>query len=73
LRELIKISHFSSKALSVTATEGAVAPKNHNELERQRRKNLTNLFNDLKHELSFPQSLNISKINILRQATTSPN
>jgi len=60
-------------ALSVPATEGAVAPKNHNELERQRRKNLTNLFNDLKHELSSPQSSNannnISKINILRQAT----
>jgi len=73
LRELIKISHFSSKnmALSVPATENH--KKNHNELERQRRKNLTNLFNDLKHELSSPQSSNannnISKINILRQAT----
>ncbi|MGL5962215.1 MAG: helix-loop-helix domain-containing protein [Cetobacterium sp.] len=51
---------------------------NHNELERQRRKNLTNLFNNLKHELcNQPQSYipsnanrcNISKINILRQAT----
>lgn len=74
LRELIKISRFSSKniALSVPITKGG-ARQNHNELERQRRQNLTNLFNDLKHELELSQSYISSnynsKINILRQAT----